>query len=54
MRKDINETRKKVPKITQEQYEEYIMSLKEEDPNRAFSPHASGKDGEIYGKGKKK
>ena len=30
------ENKKKVPKITQEQYEEYIMSLKEERPSAAF------------------
>ena len=53
MRKDINETRKKVPKITQEQYEEYIMSLKEEDPNPIFSPHTSGTEKGSCGKKRK-
>ena len=32
MQKSGKENGKKVPKITEEQYEEYIMSLKDESP----------------------
>lgn len=32
MQKSVKENKKKVPKITEEQYEEYIMSLKDEAP----------------------
>lgn len=42
MQKSGKENGKKVPKITEEQYEEYIMSLKDETPVLGAKDGVSG------------
>ncbi len=53
MRKNENTSNKKIPRITEQEYEEYLMSLKGELPNFTLNNSSQEKENSVIETNKK-